>query len=209
MEPFTTLTSVAVPLPRDNVDTDAIIPSREMRTVSKQGLAAGLFAGWRYTAIGGREPNPDFVLNDPAYAGARILLTGANFGCGSSREHAVWALAEYGFRAIVAPSFNPIFRGNCINNGVVPAIVEPEALARLAADLRDAPDAVLTVDLEHRTIRSPRADYPFDIDDEARQALIAGADPIDSTLALGATIEAFVAADRRHRPWAYRSTQAG
>ena len=120
MTPFTTLTSIAVPLMRDNIDTDAIIPSREMKTVGKTGLADGLFAGWRYTEVGGRAPEPGFVLNDPAYAGAAILLGGANFGCGSRREHAAWALAEYGFRAVIAPSFNPIFRGNCVRNGIVP-----------------------------------------------------------------------------------------
>ena len=208
MEPFTILTSVAVPLLRDNVDTDAIIPSREMRSVSKKGLAAGLFAGWRYAEIGGRKPNPDFVLNDPAYAEAYILVTGANFGCGSSREHAAWALAEYGFRAIIAPSFNPIFRGNCVNNGIVPAVLEPQAHARLVAELEAAPDIALTVDLERRTIVSPGARYRFEIDDEARRALIAGADPIDATLAFAAEIEAFLEADSRRRPWVYASTQA-
>src|SRR5207302_9959572 len=119
-EPFTKLTAVAAPLIRANVDTDAIIPSREMKTVSKTGLADGLFAGWRYREVGGRDPKPDFVLNDRAYAGAQILLSGVNFGCGSSREHAVWALAEYGFRAVLAESFSPIFRGNCVRNGVAP-----------------------------------------------------------------------------------------
>jgi len=120
MQPFTRLTAVAVPLIRDNTDTDAIIPSREMKTVSKVGLSDGLFAGWRYREIGGRDPDPTFVLNDPAYAGAQILLGGDNFGCGSSREHAVWALAEYGFRAVLAPSFSPIFAANCVRNGLAP-----------------------------------------------------------------------------------------
>ncbi|MFO0448155.1 MAG: 3-isopropylmalate dehydratase small subunit, partial [Pseudomonadota bacterium] len=101
MDRFTVLTAVAAPLVRANVDTDAIIPSREMKTVSKTGLSAGLFAGWRYAEIGGRDPNPEFVLNRPGYAGARILLGGENFGCGSSREHAVWALDEYGIRAVI------------------------------------------------------------------------------------------------------------
>jgi 3-isopropylmalate/(R)-2-methylmalate dehydratase small subunit len=208
MEPFTTLTSVAVPLLRDNIDTDTIIPSREMRSVSKKGLAAGLFAGWRYTEIGGRNPNPDFVLNAPAYAEVHILVTGANFGCGSSREHAAWALAEYGFRAIIAPSFNPIFRGNCVNNGIVPAVLEPQEHARLVAELEAAPEIALTVDLQRRTIASPGTRYRFEIDDEARRALIAGADPIDATLAFAAEIKAFIETDSRRRPWAYASTQA-
>ncbi|MDZ4374483.1 MAG: 3-isopropylmalate dehydratase small subunit, partial [Phenylobacterium sp.] len=120
MDPLVTVTAVAAPLLRANVDTDAIIPSREMRTVSKTGLADGLFAGWRYTEVGGREPNPAFALNQPAYADAAILLGGPNFGCGSSREHAVWALHEFGFRAVIAPSFSPIFQNNCVRNGIAP-----------------------------------------------------------------------------------------
>ena len=108
MQPFTIVTAVAAPLIRANVDTDAIIPSRHIKTVGRTGLAAGLFAGWRYTDPQGQEPNPDFVLNQPAFANARILLGGENFGCGSSREHAVWALVEYGIRAVIAPSFAPL-----------------------------------------------------------------------------------------------------
>src|SRR5262245_55513218 len=116
MQPFTTLTSVAVPRVRANIDTAAIIPSRHIKTVGRTGLAAGLFAGWRYLGPQDLAPNPDFVLNQPAYAGARILLGGDNFGCGSSREHAVWALVEYGFLAVIAPRFAPIFFGNSIRN---------------------------------------------------------------------------------------------
>ena len=118
MTPFTPLTSIAAPLIRDNIDTDTIIPSREMKTTGKTGLADGLFAPWRYLDATTRTPNPDFVLNDPDYAEAQILLGGANFGCGSSREHAVWALAEYGIRCVIAESFAPIFRNNCIRNGL-------------------------------------------------------------------------------------------
>ena len=129
---FDVLTAVAAPLLRANVDTDAIIPSREMKSVSKTGLAAGLFAGWRYTQIGGREPDPDFVLNQPDYAGAQVLLAGENFGCGSSREHAAWALLEFGIRAIVAPSFSPIFRMNCVRNGMLPVCLPAATIAALA-----------------------------------------------------------------------------
>ena len=130
MEKFTTLTAIAAPLLRINIDTDAIIPSREMKRVSKDGLAEGLFAGWRYQTPGSREENPDFILNQAPYRQARILLSGINFGCGSSREHAVWALHEWGIRAVIAPSFGSIFQGNCVRNGIVPvvldnAIVEP------------------------------------------------------------------------------------
>lgn len=205
MEPFIRLTAVAAPLIRANIDTDAIIPSREMRSVGKTGLADGLFAGWRYTAIGGREPDPAFVLNQPVYAAARILLTGANVGCGSSREHAAWALAEYGFRAIVAPSFNPIFHGNCVRNGIVPVVLPADAIAALAeAVSSDPPAAQLTVDLPMQSVTSPfGVTYRFDIAGEAKAMLIGGLDAIDLTLRHRAEIAAFVAVDRAARGWVY------
>lgn len=196
MEQFTTLTSVAVPLIRDNIDTDAIIPSREMTSVSKTGLADGLFAGWRYTMIGGRDPDPDFVLNQPAYANARILLGGANFGCGSSREHAAWALAEYGIRAIVAPSFNPIFRGNCVRNGILPIAIDPVPLAAAAQPLTIMLEDQVVVDVAG-------AVWSFEIDEEAKAMLGGGLDGIDLTLLRRDAIEAFRNADRVARPWAY------
>jgi 3-isopropylmalate/(R)-2-methylmalate dehydratase small subunit len=200
MEPFTILTAVAAPLLRDNIDTDAIIPSREMKSVSKRGLAGGLFAGWRYREIGSREVNPDFVLNDPRFRTARILLSGANFGCGSSREHAAWALAEYGFRVIVAQSFNPIFRGNCVNNGIVPVELGADVITALAAEAADAP---VTVDLEQCVV-SLRADtWRFVIDGETRQMLLNGMDAIELTLSRRAEIEAFRAGDAAMRPWIY------
>lgn len=204
MEPFTVLTAVAAPLMRDNVDTDAIIPSREMRTVSKKGLAQGLFSGWRYRAIGGREPDPGFVLNDPAFAGARILLAGENFGCGSSREHAVWALAEYGFRAIVAPSFNPIFRGNCIANGVVPVTLPRGVVEEIVADVEATSNHLLTVNLTRQAvIIASGKGYPFTMDADSRDALLAGRDPISRTLESLATISDFIDRDKADRAWAY------
>jgi 3-isopropylmalate/(R)-2-methylmalate dehydratase small subunit len=152
MEPFKSHRGIVAVLDRANVDTDAIIPSREMKSVSKSGLAEGLFAGWRYTQIGGREPNPDFVLNQPAYAGAQILLAGENFGCGSSREHAVWALLEFGIRAILAPSFSPVFRLNCVRNGLLPVRLPPASIAALAESVATAPQARrITVDLMSKT----------------------------------------------------------
>jgi 3-isopropylmalate/(R)-2-methylmalate dehydratase small subunit len=196
MTPFTTLTSIAVPLIRDNIDTDAIIPSREMKSVSKTGLADGLFAGWRYTEVGGRVPQPGFVLNDPAYAGAAILLGGVNFGCGSSREHAAWALAEYGFRAVIAPSFNPIFRGNCVRNGIVPIELDSNAFAT-------APQP-LTIDLAAQSVTDAAGNSrSFTIDPEAKAMLLGGLDAIDLTLQRRDTIAEFRAADREQRPWAY------
>lgn len=195
MTPFTTLTAIAAPLIRDNIDTDAIIPSREMTSVGKTGLAEGLFAGWRYTPIGSREPDPAFVLNDPRYRGAQILLAGANVGCGSSREHAAWALSEYGFRAIVAASFNTIFRGNCVRNGIVP--VEIDA-GRVEAD------GPITIDLPRQTLTTASGrELFFDIDEEAKTMLIGGLDAIDLTLTRAAEIARFRAQDRAVRPWAY------
>ena len=194
MEPFTEIESLAVPLIRDNVDTDAIIPSREMRTVSKKGLADGLFAGWRYVAIGSREPDPRFVLNDPLYRGASILLGGANFGCGSSREHAVWALAEYGFRVVIAPSFNPIFRANCVANGVVPIEMDPWQFAK---------PIPLRVDLTEQIVETAAARRHFDIGGQDKLMLLNGFDVIDLTLRMTSQIEQFRACDRHVRPWAY------
>jgi 3-isopropylmalate/(R)-2-methylmalate dehydratase small subunit len=195
MTPFIYLTSLAVPLLRDNVDTDAIIPSREMTAVAKTGLADGLFAGWRYTAIGGREPNPAFVLNDRALANARILIAGRNFGCGSSREHAVWALGEYGFRAIVATSFNPIFRANCVRNGIVPVELEGTALAAIAGPV--------TIDLPAQTVTRGGLTWTFAIEDEAKAMLLEGLDPIALTLKSSDAIARFIAQDRKAREWAY------
>jgi len=207
MRKFDVLTGVAVPLLRANVDTDAIIPSREMKSVSKRGLADGLFAGWRYTAIGGREPNAEFVLNQPAYAGARILLAGENFGCGSSREHAVWALDEYGIHAVVAPSFAPIFQGNCVRNGILPVRLDAATVARLAAVVAPDPQRrLLTVDLVRQQITGPDdIDLPFAIEPEAREMLLEGLDAIDLTLRHRDAIEAFRGRDRGRRPWIYLS----
>jgi 3-isopropylmalate/(R)-2-methylmalate dehydratase small subunit len=199
MRPFTTLNGVAAPLIRPNVDTDAIIPSREMKGVSKSGLADGLFAGWRYLNERERIPDPKFVLNQPAYAGASILLGGENFGCGSSREHAVWALAEYGFRAVLAPSFAPIFENNCIRNGVLAARVGPEFIDHLAKSA-----ATVSIDLPAQQVTaSDGTTAAFTINAEAKEMLVLGLDAIALTLTLSDTIAAFRDRDRRLRPWAY------
>ena len=205
MEPFTILTAVAAPLIRDNIDTDAIIPSREMKTVAKDGLSDGLFAGWRYLGIGGREPDRGFVLNDPAYAGARILLAGDNFGCGSSREHAVWALAEYGFRAILAPSFSPIFAANCVRNGLAPVVLAAAAVGHIAEQVEAEPQAKqVTVDLVRGVVIAPDgAESRFELEAEAREMLLEGLDGIDLTLKSKDRIAAFRANDRLIRPWIY------
>ena len=194
MTPFTTLTSIVAPLLRDNVDTDTIIPSREMTTTGRTGLADGLFAPWRYQ--GGRVPHPEFMLNRPEFASAEILAAGANFGCGSSREHAVWALAEWGFRAIVAESFAPIFRNNCIRNGVLP-IVLPRA------DVEAVAGETATIDLARQTIRVGQFVRTFEIESEAKSMLVEGLDVIDLTLKHAETIAAWTARDRLARPWVY------
>lgn len=203
MTPLVTLESTAVPLLRDNIDTDAIIPSREMRSVSKDGLADGLFAGWRYTAIGGREIEPDFVLNRPESEGAQILLGGSNFGCGSSREHAVWALAEYGFRVVIAPSFSPIFQGNCIRNGIAPIALPRDAVEQIAAGFTQG--VLVLVDLPASEVWMGAAVFPFAMEDEARAMLIEGADAIELTLRHRAEIDAFFTRDAAERPWIYLS----
>lgn len=204
MEPFIRLTAVALPLMWANVDTDAIIPSREMRTVSKSGLADGLFAGWRYTEIGGRIPNPDFVMNQPRYAGAQVLIGGPNFGCGSSREHAVWALREYGFRVVLAPSFSPIFKGNCVRNGVVPVELDEETLTLIAAYVsHDPAERQVTVDLDRQRVIWGEGQASFAIASEAKEMLLHGLDGIELTLRRRAQIDAFIEGDRSRRPWVY------
>lgn len=202
MEPFISLTAVAAPLIRANVDTDAIIPSREMKSVSKTGLADGLFAGWRYLGQGAREPNPDFVLNQPEYAQARILLGGENFGCGSSREHAVWALHEYGFRAVIAPSFAPIFRGNCVRNGIVPVVLPAAQINLISQQVESAPERyVVTVDLRACEVRCGDVLVGFALDAESREMLLEGLDAIDLTLKHRQRIESFLGAQKTARPW--------
>lgn len=199
MTPFTTLTAIAAPLLRDNIDTDTIIPSREMKSTGKTGLADGLFAPWRYLAPGGRDPDPAFVLNQPRYAGARIILGGSNFGCGSSREHAVWALAEYGIRAVIAPSFAPIFASNCTRNGIVPVVLDPKTVAEIAAD-----GQLVTVDLPtQRVAIATDRSWSFEIGPEAKAMLLEGLDAIELTFKHQAQIAAFQAADRQARPWIY------
>ncbi|OYY90933.1 MAG: 3-isopropylmalate dehydratase small subunit [Sphingomonas sp. 28-66-16] len=192
--PVPIVSGIAAPLLRNNIDTDAIIPSREIKGVGKAGLAGGLFAGWRYQA-GTRDPDPAFVLNDPAYAGASILLAGENFGCGSSREHAVWALHDYGIRAVIAPSFAPIFEGNCLRNGIIPVILSGDAIASLGR--------IVTIDLLAQTVQSADHRIAFAIDPAARAMLAEGLDAIDLTLRKAPAIAAFHARDRLARPWIY------
>lgn len=196
MKPVSTITSPGVPLLRDNIDTDTIIPSREMKTTGRTGLADGLFAPWRYTDAPARMRHPGFVLNQRDAIGTRLLLAGANFGCGSSREHAVWALAEFGIEAIIAPSFAPIFKGNCLRNGLLPVEL-PEAVVRGLAW------QMVTIDLPAQTVSAGGESWPFAIDPEAKAMLLEGLDAIDLTLKQQPAILAWLAEDRQARPWAY------
>lgn len=204
MEKFTAITAIAAPLLRINVDTDAIIPSREMKKVSKKGLAGGLFAGWRYRTPGSRDEDPGFILNREPFRRAKILLSGVNFGCGSSREHAVWALHEWGIRAIVAPSFGAIFYGNCVRNGIVPVVLANDVVERLAAWVEaDAASNLLTVDLVGCAVRGAGATHAFDIAAADREMLLEGLDAIAVTMKRDDEILAFQARDRLRRPWIY------
>jgi 3-isopropylmalate/(R)-2-methylmalate dehydratase small subunit len=176
-EPFESFTSRVIPLPAENVDTDQIIPARFLKTTERSGLADALFCDWRYRSDG--SPDPAFVLNRPEMQGRRILLAGDNFGCGSSREHAPWALTSWGIRAILSTSFADIFRANALKNGLLPIAVEPDTHRELWELVDSEPDAELAVDLETQVVHLPTdEDIPFQVDPFARQMLLAGTDEI-------------------------------
>ena len=188
--PFQAFRSAVLPLLRDDVDTDQIIPARFLKAVDRDGMGAGLFADWRYDRLGA--PRPEFVLNDPSMEGRRILLAGANFGCGSSREHAAWALAAWGIRAVIAPSFADIFRANALKNGLLPIELEPSALTAVQQAVAAGPGTELGVDLEGRTVELPDGDrLPFDVDPFSRSMLLAGTDELGYLLGFREQIEAF------------------
>ncbi len=197
---------VAAPLLRPNIDTDAIIPSREISRVSKEGLGEAMFAGWRYLSAQGREPDPNFILNREAYQGTSILLAGDNFGCGSSREHAVWALKDFGVRTILAPSFGGIFFNNCALNGILAIELEETEIQRLADWVQVAPRAnLLQIDLAAQQILWRKGEKTgFAIEPARRSLLLEGLDSIAATLRKEDAIAAFEAADRQRRPWVYQ-----
>lgn len=181
MDKFTTLTGVAAPLPITNIDTDMIIPKQYLKTIARTGLGAGLFSELRFNEDG--TENPDFVLNKPAYRKAQILVAEDNFGCGSSREHAPWALLDYGIRCVISTSFADIFYNNCIQNGVLPAKVSPEDLQKLMDDASRGSNATLTVDLESQEIRGPDGGaVKFEIDPFRKHCLLNGLDAIGLTM---------------------------
>ena len=204
MRAFSEHIGVAMPLSEDNVNTDIIIPSREMRTVSKSGLADGLFAPWRYLDPDSRELNPSFVMNKAIYRDASILIAGKNFGCGSSREHAVWALMESGFRVIIAESFATIFYNNALRNGLLAISLHRQLIEGLSTPLRnDGAAETLSVNLDEQTVEVGAMVVRFDIDPDAKQMLLEGIDEISLTQRNAALIEAFERHDREKRPWIY------
>jgi len=177
MKPFETLTSRIIALPVENIDTDQIIPARFLKTTSKAGLGKSLFADWRYDADG--EPKPDFALNQPEAQGAHILLAGDNFGCGSSREHAPWALTDFGFRAVVSTSFADIFRNNALKNGLLPVIVDDETHRQLFSLVEEEPDTQITIDLGTQTLRLPDGrGVTFPLDEFSKTCLLEGIDQL-------------------------------
>jgi 3-isopropylmalate/(R)-2-methylmalate dehydratase small subunit len=208
MTPVTHVRGVAAALMRDNIDTDVIIPSREITSPSREGFGVKLFSPWRYLGPGGAE-NPDFILNRGAWRQARILISGRNFGCGSSREMAVWAIAQFGIGAIVAPSFGAIFRDNCVRNGIVPIVLPHGEVETLAAEAASGSDA-WQVDVAAGELRSPGGEvHLFALDDGDRQRLLTGHDAVTLTLqTYGPAIDRFEAQDRVRRPWVWLDRQA-
>jgi len=192
-EPFSSTTSAAVPMPRNDIDTDQVIPARFLKTVNREGLGDQLFFDWRYLPDG--SPNPEFVLNRPEMAGRRILVAGDNFGCGSSREHAPWALTAWGIRAVISSSFADIFTSNALKNGLLPVAVPPEQLGRIGSILESDPGAELTVDLEASELRLPDGSaIAFKVDPFARRMILDGTDELGYLLAHEPQLEAYEAA---------------
>src|SRR5262244_2333083 len=200
MEAFKTLDGIAAPLNMINVDTDMIIPKQFLKTIHRTGLGKALFDEMRYKSDGSE--NPDFVLNKPAYREARILVAGANFGCGSSREHAPWALLDFGIRCVIAPSFADIFYNNCFKNGILPIKLPQEDVDKLMDDAERGANAVISIDLEKQEIRGPDGGcITFEIDAFRKHCLLNGLDDIGLTLEKAPAIESFEAQNRAQQPW--------
>ena len=189
MEKFTTLVSTAVPLPIENIDTDQIIPARFLKATDKKGFGDNVFRDWRYDKQGALVAS--FPLNNPQYAGAKILVAGDNFGCGSSREHAAWALVGYGFKVVISSFFADIFKGNALNNGLLPIQVTPEYLKQLMAGIQENPALPITIDLENEYMETAFAKAEFEIDPYKKVCMINGYDDIDFLLSQKSAIEAF------------------
>ncbi|MDR2127926.1 MAG: 3-isopropylmalate dehydratase small subunit [Burkholderiaceae bacterium] len=211
MKQFTIHQGIVAPMDRENVDTDAIIPKQFLKSIQKTGFGDNLFDEWRYLDHGepgmnpaSRKPNPDFVLNQPRYARASILLARANFGCGSSREHAPWALEQYGFRCIIAPSFADIFFNNCFKNGLLPIVLSHTQVDQLFDDVYAFSGYQLTIDLERQRIVKPDgSELPFDVQPFRRYCLLGGLDDIGLTLRHADEIRAFEARRKEQFPWLF------
>ena len=209
MDKFTLHTGIVAPMDRENVDTDAIIPKQFLKSIKRTGFGPNLVDEWRYLDKGepgmdpaSRQPNPDFVLNQPRYAGASILLARRNFGCGSSREHAPWAIAQYGFRALIAPSYADIFFNNCFKNGLLPIVQPEEVVSQLFAEVAATPGYRLTIDLERQRIVKPDgSEIAFDVQPFRKYCLLGGLDDIGLTLRHQDDIRAFEARRLAAKPW--------
>ena len=200
MDKFTELTGVAAPMPLVNIDTDMIIPKQYLKTIQRTGLGVALFSELRYDEQGNEDP--DFVLNQPAYRDAQIIVAGDNFGCGSSREHAPWALLDYGIRCVISTSFADIFFNNCFKNGILPIVLPQEDVDKLMDDAGRGANAVLTVDLENQTITGPDGgSIAFDVDPFRKHCLLNGLDDIGLTLEKAPAIDAYEAKAGAARPW--------
>jgi len=200
MEKFTTLTGVAAPMNMINIDTDMIIPKQYLTTVGRTGLGKALFFEMRYNDDGSE--NPDFVLNQPAYRNATILVAGDNFGCGSSREHAPWALLDFGIRCVIATSFADIFYNNCFKNGILPIKLPPEDVAKLMDDAERGANATVTIDLENQIITGPDGgEVKFDLDEFKKHCLFNGLDDIGLTMKNAAKIDDYEDAQKSSQPW--------
>ena len=216
MQAFTVHQGLVAPMDRENVDTDAIIPKQFLKSIARTGFGPNLFDEWRYLDKGepgqdpaGRKPNPDFVLNQPRYQGASVLIARRNFGCGSSREHAPWALQQYGFRALIAPSFADIFFNNCFKNGVLPIVLPEEEVARLFDEVYGFVGYALTVDLpQQRVIKPDGTSLPFDVQPFRKFCLVNGFDDIGLTLRQAEKIRAFEAERLTRQPWLAASRAA-
>ena len=209
MQAFTVHQGLVAPMDRANVDTDAIIPKQFLKSIARSGFGPNLFDSWRYLDPGepgqdpaSRRPNPDFVLNQPRYAGASVLLCRQNFGCGSSREHAPWAIQQYGFRALVAPSYADIFFNNCFKNGLLPVVLPAAQVARLFDEVAAFPGYALTIDLPRQVVVKPDGEeLPFDIEPFRKHCLVGGLDDIGLTLRHAEKIRAFEAERLARMPW--------
>lgn len=210
MQKFIIHTGIVAPMDRENVDTDAIIPKQFLKSIRKTGFGENLFDEWRYLDKGepgqdpaSRKPNTDFVLNQPRYAGASVLLARKNFGCGSSREHAPWAIDQYGFRALIAPSYADIFFNNCFKNGILPVVLPQAAIDHLMDDAKKGENARITVDLESQTVTaSDGKTFAFEVDAFKKHCLLNGLDDIGLTLEKASAIDSYEAKTATTRPWA-------